>query len=669
MRTTAVVALMLCLAAAACAAPTVWTVETTARGGAGSLKWAINQANASAGADRIEFDASLIGKTIVPLDPLPYLTDDYITIDGDINDDGQPDIGLGGAKQATGSGLVVLGNNCIIIGLFIINFPDRGITVSSASGCKIRACHVGVNRGGTTLRSNANGQILVLAGGSNRIGGNTTATRNIIGVWYEKPDGLAGDPSPPPKPAIEVANSSSNTIVCNYIGIGRDGRTLLGNHGIGVELRHFDTGSDLPGDLVRGGPPIAPCDYNTVGGTTAVGRNVIGGCTRGVSIEQAHHNVVQGNYFGLKANGRTAAYIGGAAVEVWNGSTDNLIGGKDEGARNVFGRSDYGVVFAGIGTSGNKVQGNYIGTSANGKLQFQLSRGVLFISSAGPQLIGGGTRRAGNICAPMTMDACVNVSNTSLADGTVIRNNTFGLLPSGANAVDCSGGVDSFRQVEISDNLFANHIHEGIRLYDTPLGTKVLRNIFRNCNVAVKIGNVGRCVLGNLDNASTDDDGGNIFRRNNTMNIRNDTPYVVKAQGNRFGTTSRAEINSKIWDRRDDGSLGPVRFSPLMGGVLPTGGTVGVTGIAATPTAAGAEIAFTLSAAADVTVSILNIAGRPVAIAARNQAMEAGTQRIVWSGRTLTGTRAPGGRYLVRVEARGDEGDAAQALAPLAVVR
>jgi hypothetical protein len=668
MRTPATLMLMLFVSGVACAAPTVWTVQSTARGGAGSLKWAINQANASAGRDRIEFDAGLIGKTILPIDPLPYLTDDYITIDGDINDDGQPDIGLGGAKQLSGNGLVVTGNNCTIVGLFITNFHDRGIALSSVSGCKIRACHVGVNRRGTTAVPNTNGQILIVGGESNRIGGNTTATRNIFGVWYEK-DGPKAEPSEPPEPAIEVLNSSSNTIVGNCVGIGRDGRTLLGNKGIGILLRHSDTGFGLPADLARGGPPIAPCDYNTVGGTTAVGRNVIGGCTQGVSIQQAHHNVVQGNYFGLKANGRRAAYIGGAGVEVSQGSTDNTIGGKDEGARNVFGRSDYGVVFDGLGTSGNRVQGNYIGTSANGRLQFQLSRGVVMMSSAGPQLIGGGTARAGNICAPITMDACVNVDSSSLADGTVIRNNTFGVLPSGTNASNCSGGVDGFRRVEISDNLFANHSQEGIRLYDTPFGTKVLRNIFRNCGVGVQIQNVGRCVLGNLNNTSTYDDGGNIFRRNNTMNIRNDTPYVVKAQGNSFGTTDRAEINSKIWDRRDDGTLGPVRFSPLSGGVLPTGGTVAVTGIAAVPTAAGAEIAFSLSAPAEVTVSVLNIAGRPVATAARSQEMGAGAQRVVWSGRTLSGTRAPAGRYLVRIEARGEEGQAVQALASLALTR
>jgi hypothetical protein len=143
----------------------------------------------------------------------------------------------------------------------------------------------------------------------------------------------------------------------------------------------------------------------------------------------------------------------------------------------------------------------------------------------------------------------------------------------------------------------------------------------------------------------------------------------VKAQGNSFGTTDRAEINSKIWDRRDDGTLGPVRFSPLSGGVLPTGGTVAVTGVAAVPTAAGAEIAFSLSAPAEVTVSVLNIAGRPVATAARSQEMGAGAQRVVWSGRTLSGTRAPAGRYLVRIEARGEEGQAVQALASLALTR
>jgi len=49
---------------------------------------------------------------------------------------------------------------------------------------------------------------------------------------------------------------------------------------------------------------------------------------------------------------------------------------------------------------------------------------------------------------------------------------------------------------------------------------------------------------------------------------------------------------------------------------------------------------------------VLNLAGRPVATLAQDRATDAGLQRLAWTGQTLTGTRAPAGRYLVRLTAR-----------------
>jgi hypothetical protein len=150
--------------------------------------------------------------------------------------------------------------------------------------------------------------------------------------------------------------------------------------------------------------------------------------------------------------------------------------------------------------------------------------------------------------------------------------------------------------------------------------------------------------------------------------ICNLTANRIKAEGNRFGTTSRTAIDAKIWDRRDDNTLGRVDFNPLAGGVIPSGETVPLTVASATalPTGSGgAEIAFSLSAPASVTVGVFNIAGRPVAALVRGTPADAGLQRVMWSGRGHTGTQVPNGTYLVRVLARDDDGQQAQALCTL----
>jgi hypothetical protein len=188
----------------------------------------------------------------------------------------------------------------------------------------------------------------------------------------------------------------------------------------------------------------------------------------------------------------------------------------------------------------------------------------------------------------------------------------------------------------------------------------------------VGISGGARPLLGNLGNPSSADDGGNVFARTNTWHIYNDTPNTIKAEGNDFRTTSKAAINHKIHDKRDDPALGRVDYVPLAGGVIPTGepgaAALALTGAAAVETARGAEIVFSLTAPAEVRVEVLNLAGRAVRELLCADA-NAGVNRMHWDCRGATGTRVPNGRYLVRVTARDPNGSQASAVTPLSVGR
>jgi flagellar hook assembly protein FlgD len=92
-----------------------------------------------------------------------------------------------------------------------------------------------------------------------------------------------------------------------------------------------------------------------------------------------------------------------------------------------------------------------------------------------------------------------------------------------------------------------------------------------------------------------------------------------------------------------------------------------VSGAAAVPTAGGAEIVLSRSAPADVSVEMLNVAGRPVATVVQDRGTEAGPQRVVWNGQSMNGTAAPTGLYLVRVAARAAEGSQSSALAAVSL--
>jgi hypothetical protein len=92
--------------------------------------------------------------------------------------------------------------------------------------------------------------------------------------------------------------------------------------------------------------------------------------------------------------------------------------------------------------------------------------------------------------------------------------------------------------------------------------------------------------------------------------------------------------------------------------------------VAALPTkAGGAEIAFSLSAPAEVTVTVLNIAGRPVATVARGLAADSGAQRLLWSGQSSLGTPAPRGTYVVRIAVWDSNGQQATGLCMLKLER
>ena len=97
--------------------------------------------------------------------------------------------------------------------------------------------------------------------------------------------------------------------------------------------------------------------------------------------------------------------------------------------------------------------------------------------------------------------------------------------------------------------------------------------------------------------------------------------------------------------------------------------SLALSSLAAVPTAAGAQITFTLASPAQVEAHLLNLAGRPVGTLCRGRPCEAGANTLLWNGRSDTGVRVPGGTYLVEVTARTDDGAQSRALAQVRLDR
>jgi hypothetical protein len=135
-----------------------FTLTNTSDAGAGSLRDAITQANASVGvADTINFSIGSGIQTITLASALPSIVD-TVTIDGTTQGGfaGTPlneIVGTGAGAGANGLVLAAGSDASAIRGLSVQSFSGNGILVQSASNV-IAENYVGIDADGTTARGN-----------------------------------------------------------------------------------------------------------------------------------------------------------------------------------------------------------------------------------------------------------------------------------------------------------------------------------------------------------------------------------------------------------------------------------------------------------------------------------------------------------------------------------
>jgi titin len=200
-------------------------------------------------------------------------------------------------------------------------------------------------------------------------------------------------------------------------------------------------GTDRSGTAARptgNGVLIDNSPGNTIGLGVLGGGNVISGNTVGVLIwgAQATGNKVQRNRIGTTANG-TAALPNGTGILI-EGSPGNLIGGTSAGYRNIIsGNAEDVQIYDRNGSAaGNKVWGNYIGTDASGTRV--LGDSLAGVVTDSPGTIIGGTSPG---CRNVISGHVVGVEITSGAAGSVVEGNYIGTDASGQVALGNSTGV------------------------------------------------------------------------------------------------------------------------------------------------------------------------------------------------------------------------------------
>ena len=396
-----------------------YTVITTADGGNGSLRYALQMCMATAGPHTITFNISTSDAgfnpatnswTITPATNLPMIMQSDVTIDGSSQPNGNP----------LGPSIIIDGNNTLDYGLRIFNAANvslkglnirrctKGIQVYNSPSCIVSGCYIGTDETATIAMSNDIGLEFIAGSHYALIGGNTPTARNIISGNQHI--------------GIRLLDVHHCTVEGNFIGTNRSGTDSIPNY----------DGMSMEG-------VVTDC---IIGGTTANERNIISGNTDyGLPLfgVGATRNIIIGNFIGTDVTGNHP--LGNTyGVLFDDGSFGNRVGGSTENERNIIsGNVGYGVFFYNNGTNNNTLINNYIGTDVSGISAIPNTAGII-IDGISFQNMMDGNIISGNLQAGIGI-------NITGSDSNVIVRNRIGInadgqpLPNGMDGIRISQGA------------------------------------------------------------------------------------------------------------------------------------------------------------------------------------------------------------------------------------
>ena len=326
---------------------------------------------------------------------------------------------------------------------------EYGIYMTNTTGNTVLGNYVGTDASGTKAISSWLGGVILLNNSfNNLIGGTNAPARNVIsgntnfGVWISGPA------------------STGNTVQGNWVGLNAAGTAALPNTFAGMYLL-VGAQSNLVANNVFSGQP-----------------------SEGLRISDSgtSFNTIRGNYFGTDASGLSVVPNGFAALTIFSGATSNTIGGTAAGARNIIAGGYYGFVAANPGTSGNVIQGNYLGLGPDGSTPVPNYYGALISDRATNNTLGGTTGAARNIISGnYGSGICLADQNTS---ANFIQGNFIGTDPTGASAI--ANGSEGIYLVSANGNyiggtaagagnVISGNTFRGIYAYGTNTGGNLIQ--------------------------------------------------------------------------------------------------------------------------------------------------------------------------------------------------
>ena len=441
-------------------------------GGFCTLRAAIQEANAVAGADTISFALGAGTPTISPASALPDLTGP-VSILGDTG--GATRIELNGAGAGAGTNGLRLGSAAsasLLRSLVINRFNGVGIRIDSDAN-QVGHSFIGTdNAGGSSVAGNTGGGILMTG---------SAARGNVLGGTYGTPDNVISHNI---GAGVRIESGASfNKVIGSYIGttasgsssnfnntngvlvttgasnnqIGgttsvSPGNVISGNNGFGIEISSGTTSGNLVrgnliGTTASGLSPLGNTQEgvlirtgaasNTVGGSTVSARNVISaapGTADGIEINGANSNIIQGNYIGTDVTGTVDLGNGGAGVNCGS-SSGTIVGGLTATPGTPPGNVISGNTGAGMSDCSGTILGNLVGTNASGTAALGNSGNGLGGFSG---TVGGSTVNARNV---ISANGLVGITNAVSVQGNYIGLDITGTVDLGNGSFGASSST------------------------------------------------------------------------------------------------------------------------------------------------------------------------------------------------------------------------------------
>ncbi|MCT0224324.1 right-handed parallel beta-helix repeat-containing protein [Synechococcus sp. CS-1328] len=282
--------------------------------GLGSLRWALEQANSTAGFDSISCDQNLSGGRIALASALPDILDG-VAIKGLSSPTGAPLVQIDFNANA---GLIFRGGSArsSLTGFSLVDAGSDALRLE-ASAITIASNYIGVDLDGITgIANRGHGIRIGNASSDNLIG----TLEPLTGIALA--DQVSNVISANTGNGILIEGSRDNQIVNNRIGTNAGGTSDLGNKGTGIQITAQANNNRIGGDASGGNSPtngvfVRPPQGNLLSGNSGDGLRI---------DSDSRGNLLMGNFIGTDSAGTTAIGNDGDGVAILNANDNKLIG-------------------------------------------------------------------------------------------------------------------------------------------------------------------------------------------------------------------------------------------------------------------------------------------------------------------------------------------------------